>query len=114
MERITFRLCGVAAVFLSGSALANDTRADWQYTRWGMTQEQGVAASLGAGRLGPPPQGKTYENLTGRALGTHQADGATFNAYFHFDTNNGLAKVALERVGGATCPELHNELKGML
>jgi hypothetical protein len=96
-------LCGA-------SALAAEARADWQYTRWGMTPDEVVAAANGAARLGAPPQGKTYEGFTGRALGRHEADGASFDAYFHFDAAGGLAKVALERTGGAACADLHRGL----
>jgi hypothetical protein len=92
------------------SALAAGARADWEYTRWGMTPEQVVAASRGVVRLGAPPQGKTYEGLEGRALGAHRTDGAAFDAYFHFDQAGELAKVALERTGGTACAALHGRL----
>jgi hypothetical protein len=99
---------------LAGALLAvaaGPAAADWYYTRWGMTPEEVVAASNGAVRLGPPPEGKTYQNLTGRALGTFRGAGANFHAFFHFDANGGLAKVALERIDGAACAELHAVLQ---
>jgi len=108
MTRKLLSSFAIAALFAAG--IAGKAQADWQYARWGMSPDQLVAAAGGAVRLGPPPQGKTYDNLTGRALGTYQGDGATFDAYFHFDNANGLAKVALERTGGTDCATLHNTL----
>jgi hypothetical protein len=96
------------------AGMATPAAADWQYTRWGMSPEQVVAASNGMVQLGPPPQGKTYDNLTGRALGKHERDGATFLAFFHFDAANGLAKVALERSGGTACAALQGALVAQL
>ncbi len=93
-------------VIASLGAGAAEARADWYYTRWGMTPDEVVAASNGAARLGPPPQGKTYPKLTGRALGTFQGAGANFHVFFHFDADNKLAKVALERISGTECTEL--------
>ena len=100
----------LAGTSLIVAGMAAPAAADWRYTRWGMSPEQVVAASNGAVQLGPPPQGKTYDNLTGRALGKHEADGATFLAFFHFDAANGLAKVALERSGGTACAALQGAL----
>ena len=96
------------------AASAAPAAADWQYTRWGMSPEQVVAASRGAVQLGPPPSGKTYDGLTGRARGVHNEAGASFDVYFHFDARVGLARVALERTGGADCAALHNRLLGAL
>ena len=101
---------GVGAALLAASAMAAPAAADWQYTRWGMSPEQVVAASRGAVQMGPPPSGKTYENLTGRARGVHTEAGASFDAYFHFDADLRLARVALERTGGTDCATLHNRL----
>lgn len=99
------------AIVCAAVVLAAEARADWEYTRWGMTPDEVVAASRGAARLGAPPKGKTYlPKLIGRALGTHQVDGARFDAYFHFDSANALAKVALERTGGTECGVLLNGL----
>jgi hypothetical protein len=100
---------GMACVLGLGT-LATGARADWEYTRWGMTPDQVVAASGGAVGLGAPPEGKTYERLEGLARGRHQVDGATFDAYFHFDQAGGLAKVALERTGGTACTVLLSQM----
>jgi len=101
------RLPLLAAALLAAAASAAPVRADWQYTRWGMSPDQVVAASGGAVQLGPPPSGKTYDGLTGRARGVYQEGGASFDAYFHFDQANGLSKVALERTGGTACAAIH-------
>lgn len=102
---------GIVALLAASAAPA---AADWQYTRWGMSPEQVVTASRGAVQLGPPPSGKTYEGLTGRALGVHTEAGASFDAYFHFDAQVRLARVALERTGGTDCTALHNRLLSQL
>jgi hypothetical protein len=106
---------GLASLALvSLAALGAEARADWQYTRWGMTPEEVVAASRGAVQLGPPPSGKTYPELTGRARGVHTGEGATFDAYFHFDAGFRLKKIALERTAGTACAILHNNLRAEL
>ena len=104
----------LACALLAAAGLAAPAAADWRYTRWGMSPEQVVAASRGAVQLGPPPSGKTYENLTGRARGVHTEDGASFDAYFHFDAQTRLARVALERTGGTDCAAIHNRLLAQL
>lgn len=96
------------------AATAAPAAADWQYTRWGMSPEEVVAASRGAVQLGPPPSGKTYEGLTGRARGVHNEAGATFDVYFHFDAQFRLARVALERTSGTACAALHRRLLAQL
>ena len=108
MGTTPFRLLGSA--LLAASAFAAPAEAHWQWTRWGMSPEEVVAASRGAVQLGPPPSGKTYENLTGRARGVYTEAGASFDAYFHFDAEVRLARVALERTGGTDCAALHNRL----
>jgi hypothetical protein len=102
----------VAASCLGIVSNAAETRADWQYTRWGMTPNEVVAASKGTVQLGKPPEGRTYlqDSVTGLAKGTYQTDGASFAAYFHFDKSSALAKVALERTGGTACAALHGKL----
>jgi len=68
-------------------------RADWQYTRWGMTPEQVVAASHGNALLVP----KTRKNDDRLALGIYKVGHFEFAVFFKFG-KYGLSEVELSDV----------------
>lgn len=63
--------------------------ADWQYTRWGMSPEQVVAASKGSANLLPPDQRPRLPPLETSAKGTFQDGALTLRTTFTFDTSKG-------------------------
>jgi hypothetical protein len=76
-------------------ALAPDAWANWEYTRWGMTLEQVVAASKGAVKALPANARPTAAGLRAAATGTHKDGNLMLEVRFSFDEKtNGLACVA--------------------
>jgi hypothetical protein len=71
--------------------LPAQARADWQYTKWGMTPEQAVKASSGAMKLIPPSSREKPSPMgTVRvAEGTFQDAGFRFKVQFLTDAGSG-------------------------
>lgn len=94
-------LLAIALVGMSSAA-----RADWQYTRWGMSLTQVIAASHGQVHEVP----ETDSGMLGRLLarGTYRAGGLTFNSTFFFD-DSGLSRVHLS-VTGVDCKSILTDL----
>ena len=75
--------------------IAPAARADWQYTHWGMTPEQLVAASKGKVKLVPEKDRPRLGPLVTAAEGEYQAGALNLHTVFMFDSaSNGLACVA--------------------
>ncbi len=70
--------------------------ADWQYTRWGMTPDEVVAASNGAAskpQIAPPKKGRAVDDET--VKGTYETPSFKFSVGFVFE-NDKLAAVRLK------------------
>ncbi len=79
-----------AAAFIAGAP----AHADWQYTKWGMTPAQVVAASNSSVIAGP---GEANEQLPGKTLGAsgpYTSGQYRFKAKFYF-SNNRLDEIRL-------------------
>lgn len=80
-------------------AAASPAVADWQYTRWGMTPQQVVAASRGAAKPNTDNEAHrdNYKTLLKApfAAGEHR-----FTASFIFNNQNRLIRVSLLMEGG--------------
>lgn len=75
-----------------------EAHADWQYTRWGMTPEQVMAASTGQLKACDKTcKGRDTSIQIARFLGPYQPGPFKFTAHMIFDTrNNALAQVLLD------------------
>jgi hypothetical protein len=74
--------------------IAPAARADWQYTRWGMTPEQVVAASKGTAHLLPEKDRPRLPPRVTAAQGDYQDGPLPLRVTFSFDiATNGLACV---------------------
>lgn len=75
------------------SATPTFARADWQYTKWGMSREQLAAAAKAAGTnlsFSKTP------SANGAGIASYAAAGVEFSAHFDFEDGNGqLSKVKL-------------------
>jgi hypothetical protein len=73
------------------ACLAGPAQAHWEYTRWGMTQQQVVAASRGAVQTLPPAQRRPVPNarMEYRAAGTFRSGTLRLTVAFGFDARNG-------------------------
>lgn len=74
---------------LSVLAVAPPAHADWQYTRWGMTPEQVVAASSGKATLLPAGQRPRMPPLETVATGEFEDAALTLRTAFSFNTDGG-------------------------
>jgi hypothetical protein len=73
-----------------GTLLITPTaRADWQYTRWGMTPEQVVAASSGNVQLLPEKERPRLPPLTTAASGYFDDGPLRLRTVFSFNTERG-------------------------
>jgi hypothetical protein len=81
------RILAVLAA-LAALAIAAPAHADWQWTRWGMTPEQVIAAS----------DGKAVYNAKGMLTLSQPmtVQSCSFQVYFEFDESKTLAAVALD------------------
>ncbi len=73
------------------ACLAGPAQAHWENTRWGMTQQQVVAASRGAVQALPPAQRRPVPNarMEYRASGTFRSGTLRLTVAFAFDARNG-------------------------
>ncbi|WP_237476887.1 hypothetical protein [Lichenibacterium dinghuense] len=91
----------LAASVLAGSVVP--ARADWQYTRWGMTPDQVTAASNAAAQPNPDRR-LDADGLKAALTAPYQGAAIPFTAVFLFDPENRLQVVTLDPVGGIACP----------
>lgn len=89
-------VCGIFAVSLPAAA-----RADWQYTRWGMTPNEVVSASGGAA---------AKDGASGDLKARYQSGEYRFEATFNFKGGK-LWSVDLNGVSGPQCFALTGDLK---
>lgn len=90
-------------------ALSSFSFADWQYTRWGMTPDEVIAASN--------EKMEKFNAPNGSAAGVflkskYQSENHTFTAYFSFSrADNKLYMVSLSSTsGGRSCVDLTKSL----
>lgn len=82
--------------------------ADWQYSRWGMSPQEVVAASNGSAsptNSEPSVQGDTTKEV----IGTYQAAERTFNVSFYF-RHQRLDKVILKLYDSEQCQATTRDL----
>jgi hypothetical protein len=92
-------------LFAMTALIAIPAHADWQFTRWGMTPDQVVAASKGAARLATEEEAARFDGPRQKqrrtlAVGSHTAAGIALSVRFVFE-NNRLVLVST----GVTRPE---------
>lgn len=87
-------------LFVVALLIAAPAHADWQYSRWGMTPDQVIAASKGAARIPTAAEaaalnGPRQTQRPTLAVAEHSAAGIRLSVRFVFD-NGRLALVATE------------------
>lgn len=104
----------VMAVWIAG--YGDPAHADWQYTKFGMTLDQVVAASEGAAKAEPDPKRDRSQQgvVLSKALATaqYQFKDFTFDVAFGFDPKDSLLNAVSLRMkeGGRSCSALLGEL----
>jgi hypothetical protein len=96
------------SLIVGGAGLAAPAMADWEYTKWGMTQEQVASASKGAVSVIPKAQRKRVEEakMESGAEGTFTDGGLRLHVTFSFDTNG----TGLNAVGYNVLDPAQNDL----
>ena len=85
------RLGIVLALTCCGAGAA---RADWQYTKWGMTPQEVVSASKNLAKQGSDLRPDSDGNVT-KLVAPYQSGKFSFEAQFGFDVTDRLASVTL-------------------
>lgn len=96
------------AFVIGALALAAPAQAHWQYTTWGMTPEQVVAASAGAAELGSGEISAQGDAKKG-AIGRYSAGDYQFSVSFWFNST-GLSTVSLTMRNDVQCLGLQRDL----
>src|ERR1700743_1113292 len=80
---LAFACCGVSAA-----------KADWEYTRWGMTPQEVVSASKNLAKKGTDLHPDSDGNVT-KLVAPFQSGKFAFEAQFGFDAADRLSSVTL-------------------
>jgi hypothetical protein len=103
------RIATLLTIALLSGGVAAPANADWQYTKWGMTPAEVVAASDGKA----VPDEKPSTNIRGevsKLKAPHAAGDYEFLATFSFDKSDKLATVLLFLKGPTKCDLLRDEV----
>ena len=95
-------------------ALATPAYADWQYTQWGMTPEEVIAAADGQASSAIGLRGDQVRGQELGAEGTYSASGMEFKTQFYFSPlSGGLSAIRLHPKTPGSCGELEREISGI-
>lgn len=101
-----------AIIIIAAVLAATPAYSDWQYTRWGMTADQTIAAS--GGLLSPCTptacKGATGGKFQPKTFGQYQSGEFKFENIMLFDDAGGLAKVRLKLADPAQIARLQSAL----
>src|ERR1700744_5844671 len=86
------KLLGIVLVLACCGTSA--ARADWKYTKWGMTPEQVVSASTNLAKEGSDPRPDSDGNVS-KLVAPYQSGKFAFEAQFGFDAADRLSSVTL-------------------
>ena len=86
------KLPGIVLVIACCGASA--TKADWEYTRWGMTPNEVVSASNNLAKENSDRRPDSGGNVT-KLVAPHQVGKFSFEAHFAFDAGDKLSSVTL-------------------
>ncbi len=87
-------LAPIVTLLLVSGPFARVAIADWQYTRWGMTADQIVAASNGTARklAGEEQEGESGNSFTALAVGTFKTGPFDFAVSFRAEKGGDTLK----------------------
>ena len=85
---------------------ASAAKADWQYTKWGMTPQQVVSASTNPAREGSDPRPDSDGNVS-KLVAPYQSGKFPFEAQFGFDAADRLSSVTLVLKDKSASMDMH-------
>lgn len=88
---------------------ASAARADWKYTKWGMTPQQVVDASNNLAKAGSDPRPDSDGNVS-RLVAPHRSGQFSFQAEFGFDAADTLASVTLVLTDKSATMDMHENV----
>lgn len=91
------------------SSLPTATLANWQYTKWGMTEAQ-VAAKVPGGTRPSKAFDGNGDSEQPKIEGGHTANGRQFTATFYFSASGGLSRVSLTPIELGECLKIIDDL----
>jgi hypothetical protein len=91
--------------------LSSAAHADWQFTKWGMTPDQVVAASGGKAAVLPAKNHVSSQGLRVVAAMPWESETLHFQVGFMFDGKNALRRVSMLLKSGGTAADLLRALK---
>ncbi len=83
--------------------------ADWQYTQWGMTPDEVVAAADGAAHPNTD-RNLDADGLRAELVAPWQGETVAFTAVFIFNARDKLHYVTLNPIGAMSCPAVSQTL----
>jgi hypothetical protein len=86
------KLLGIVLALACCSASA--AKADWEYTKWGMTPQEVISASKNLAKAGSDPHPDSDGNVT-KLVAPFQSGKFSFEAQFGFDAADRLSSVTL-------------------
>lgn len=100
------------ALLLVFTLMTDPVYADWQYTHWGMTADQAIAASNGTLTPCTPAacKGAAGGKFQPKTIGQYQSAEFKFENIMLFDDAGGLAKVRLKLADPAQIARLQSAL----
>lgn len=100
------------ALLLAFTLTTSPAYSDWQYTHWGMTADQAIAASSGTLTPCTPSacKGATGGKFQPKTIGQYQSGEFKFENILLFDDAGGLAKVRLKLADPAQITRLQSAL----
>src|SRR5690349_20260767 len=100
----------VLAAFAAAAFAVQPAFANWEWTHWGMTPDEVIAASDGKVTAGEPKPEQSIQGFEHRATGSWSQYGFDFVSDFYFDPGTGLRIVALSMAEPAKCADLRAAL----
>ncbi len=97
-------------IMLGAMTLASQASANWQYSKWGMTPAELIAASNGQATAASGTK-SAQGSETMDATGSYTAYEYQFRSMFWFGSN-GLSRVSLSLRDDQQCTELRRDLLG--
>lgn len=99
-------VAGIALIL----ATPNPAAADWQYTKWGMTPDEVIAASNGAASESTPSPDSEPSEIVTLASADYVASGYEFWVSFGFSADRRLSEVSLSLRDSDKCVYLADAL----
>lgn len=94
-------------------AAASPASAEWQFTNWGMSVDEVVAASGGSVERYNGSPGQRIMGSNFQAKGSYSAGGYDFESEFYFDPSGRLSVIRLMLIDYSQCGSMREMMQGI-